>query len=60
MVHGEIFLETKSKKFNVLMTFLRSIFLSGLISVNISYIKITLEKVLWNLNDRVKEFIFSS
>ena len=58
MVHGEIFLETKSKKFNVLMTFLRSIFLSGFF--NISYIKITLEKVLWNLNDRVKEFIFSS
>ena len=58
MVHGDIFLETKSKKFNVLMTFLRSIFLSGFF--NISYIKITLEKVLWNLNDRVKEFIFSS
>ena len=58
MVHGDIFLETKSKKFNVLMTFLRFIFLSGFF--NISYIKITLEKVLWNLNDRVKEFIFSS
>ena len=57
MVQGEIFLETKSKKFNVLVNFLRSIFLSGF--GNVSYIKITLGKVLWNLNNRVKEFIFS-
>ena len=47
MVQGEIVLETKSKKFNVLVTFF-TLYLS------FGFLKFKLRKVLWNLNDRVK------